>query len=622
MLSWLDELRHDGQITDLDVHFARFICRLANDDSPELVLGAALVSHHTADGHVCVNLPALGQTAFGQGAAAGVTLPSAERWVKVLRRSAVVGYPDQYRPLILDEHGRLYLYRYWDYERRLASDLLLRARAEPGGVDETLLASGLERLFVPPHDDPTDWQRIAAAVAVLKRLSVISGGPGTGKTTTVTRILALLLEQAGSRRLHIALAAPTGKAAARMQAAVADARRRLDVPAALREAIPEQASTLHRLLGVRPGSIHFRHDRDHPLPCDVLVIDEASMVDLSLMTKLLEALPHDARLILIGDRDQLASVEAGAVLGDICAGKRGFTPAFTERLRRVAGGAQMPAAREGSPLGDAVVLLDKSYRFTPDSGIGRLARLINRGEGDAALEVMAGAAWPDVTWRACASPGALREQIAASVIAGYHGFLEQILTGADLPEVFEAFDRFRLLCARRNGTHGVEGLNWLSEEILHEQHLIEARRNGWYSGRPVMVTRNDYTLRLFNGDVGIAMPDPAAGGRLRVFFQTPEGGVRSLHPARMPDHQTAYAMTVHKSQGSEFDRVALVLPPAVDRVVTRELLYTGITRARQAVEIWATEAALLTGAAARLTRTSGLRERLWNPEVKSGPVFP
>jgi exodeoxyribonuclease V alpha subunit len=459
-----------------------------------------------------------------------------------------------------------------------------------------------------------DWQRLAAAVAALKRFAVISGGPGTGKTTTVVRILALLLEQAPAP-LRIALAAPTGKAAARMQEAIRASREALPVDARIRDAIPVEATTIHRLLGFRPGSVAFRHDRDNPLPVDVLVVDEASMVDVALMTKLARAVPRPSRLILLGDKDQLASVEAGAVLGDICGDSPGFSPGFRRRLIEVTG--QNPAdpgsaaSREGSaaeagpPIRDAIVQLNRSYRFGQDSGIGRLAQFVNRGDGQSALDLLTRGECEDIVWRPLESPRDLAPRLAE--IAGKLG----AYLAAETPEaVLTALDGFRVLCAHRTGPYGVETLNTLITNCLESRRAIRPRAP-WYHGRPVLVTANDYNLRLFNGDLGITLADASASDRLRVFFRTADGSVRRLSPARLPEHETAFAATVHKSQGSEAGEILLILPDELTPVMTRELVYTGLTRARRRVEVWGSAAVLAAAISRRLSRSSGLRDALW-----------
>src|SRR5512136_2643873 len=363
----------------LDAHLARLLTRLAEHEDPLLTLAARLVCGATSQGHICVSLADTGgEPLAALGEAEPGLAPPLSVWCEALRRQTVVGRPGDYAPLILDEAGRLYLYRYWAYERELALDLQARVADDPADGDPRRLRDGLDRLF-PPAADEVDRQRVAAAVAALKRFSVISGGPGTGKTTTVVRILALLLEQTAAP-LRIALAAPTGKAAARMQEAIRASRETLPVDTRVRDAIPVEATTIHRLLGFRPGSVAFRHDRDNPLPMDVLVVDEASMVDLALMAKLVRAVPRPARLILLGDKSQLASVEAGAVLGDICGDSPGFSPDFRRRLIEVTGrdpadagnaaSLDGSAAEAGPPIRDAIVQLTKSYRFGQDSGIG------------------------------------------------------------------------------------------------------------------------------------------------------------------------------------------------------------------------------------------------------------
>jgi exodeoxyribonuclease V alpha subunit len=684
VLDRLEAARREGLLSDLDLQFARFVMRLGPHDPPEVALAACLVSHATGDGHVCIDLAAsAGRPLLTLGDGTRIVAPPLARWVEALRGSPRVGAPGDYRPLVLDARHRLYLYRYWDYERQLAADLLARARRQPDTVDAVRLRADLDRLFPAPTAGETDWQRVAAAVALQRRCCVISGGPGTGKTTTVIRLLALLLLQAGDRPLRIALAAPTGKAAGRLQEAVRLAKPGLDLPPAVRAAIPEDAATLHRLLGARPDSVYFRHDRHHPLPVDVLVVDEASMVDLALMAKLTQALPLQARLILLGDKDQLASVEAGAVLGDICSGG-GLSAAGAQQLaaligqpvaipaadddaaaaagmlhapslaaemptaalRRTAGAgrasrrarprteqAQLaldlcvpdlpaPAQRPPAPpaagptLADAIVLLQQSYRFGPDSGIGQLARAVQRGRARQAVELLARGRHADLGWQPVAAAQELALRLAARAVQGLEPYLRAVLDGAAPDRAFAAFGRFQILCALRRGPAGVEGVNPLVEDALRAQRLIPPRQS-WYPGRPVMVTRNDYNLRLFNGDLGLALVDPG-DPRLRVYFQSADGSLRRFPPSRLPPHETVFAMTVHKSQGSEFDRVLLVLPQSGSPLLTRSLLYTGITRARSAVEIWGDRDILAEGVARLPRRSSGLRDALWGAGTGDG----
>lgn len=664
----LEQLHRSELLADIDLHFARFIARLdarargpasapagsaptaaegptsqpapkgAGGDpaavetvpsgtspggdpgaaaDPQLLLAAALASHATGEGHVCIDLRAIaGGAVLETPDRPALSAPPLEPWLAALRRSPVVGEPGDFRPLVLDGAGRLYLHRYWDYEREVAEALLERAGAEADGIDETALRAGLDRLFAEAPEVAPDWQRIAAAVAALKRLCVISGGPGTGKTSTVIRILALLLEQAGDRPCHIALAAPTGKAAARMQEAIRRAREALAVDEGIRARIPDRAATLHRLLGARPDSVYFRHDRRNPLPADVVVVDEASMVDLALMAKLMRALRPEARLILLGDKDQLASVEAGAVLGDICGGPGGFSAPFRARLesltgRRLNSGEEgPPAAGEGGPLADSIVLLRHSYRFGADSGIGRLAGAVVAGDAARAGELLRAGVYPDIVWSPLQDPTLFGQAAAGRLVEGFGSYLRLLAEGAKPEAVFQAFNRFRILCPHRAGAAGVSTLNPLVAAILDRAGLLEARHL-WYPGRPVMITRNHYELHLFNGDLGIAMPDPEAGGALRVFFEAEEGGLRRYSPARLPEHETCYALTVHKSQGSEFDEVLLLLPAALSPVLTRELLYTALTRARSRVEIWGPDAVVREATARATRRSSGLRDTLW-----------
>jgi len=609
---YLYRLYRHGILSLLDIHFARFTARVAGGDVPELSLAAALVSSYTRQGHICLDLSSVsgGELLEGENGGEPIVCPELKEWLRKLGKSTVVGKPGEYKPLILDDRPRLYLFRYWDYQEKLADSIRRRVREHTRNIDMSALKQDLERLFPADQAKGIDWQRVAAFAALMKRFSVISGGPGTGKTTAVGAILALLLEQGDPKSLKMALAAPTGKAAARLQETIRGTRRALPCPDGIKEAIPEEASTIHRLLGSIPDSPYFRHNAKNPLPLDVVVVDEASMVDLALMSKLIQALPAQARLILLGDKDQLASVEAGAVLGDICdtGTEHGFSTRFCRDIKNVTG-YEIDRGRKGhdeSGIQDCIVQLQKNYRFGSDSGIGAVGHAVNAGDADRAVELAKGGTYGDITWKELPYRHALAQVIRTPVIQGYGEYLRAI----DSREVFQVFERFRILCALRQGPYGVSSINLLVEQILKEENLIRPDRR-WYPGRPILITSNDYNLRLFNGDMGVVLPDPSVHGELRVFFPAPGGTPRRLHPLRLPEHETVYAMTVHKSQGSEFDRVLLLLPDRESPVLTRELIYTGITRARESVEIWGSESVFRTAVSRCIERTSGLRDALW-----------
>ncbi|MBJ6726970.1 exodeoxyribonuclease V subunit alpha [Geomesophilobacter sediminis] len=584
-------------LNEIDRHFADFICRQAASRDGSLFAAAALLSRGVVSGDVCLDLAA----ALTDGDAPRFGIKDLEGWAERLRSFAVVGQPGEFAPLILDDANRLYLQRYWRYEDDLAAALL--KRSAPAPVDQPLLKDGLERLFGAKAPGETDWQRIAAVAALTRRFCVISGGPGTGKTSTVVKVLALLLEQQQGEKFRIALAAPTGKAAARLKESIVAG---IDCAPEVAALIPEEVSTLHRLLGYLKGSCTFRHHRENPLPYDLVIVDEASMVSLPLMAKLVDALREDTRLILLGDRDQLASVEAGAVLGDICGtgGTHGFSPTFVDLAGKVSGD-ELPVQDSSGALGDAVVLLQKSYRFSASSGIGMIAAMVNNGDGAEALAACRDGRYPDIRIDALPPMAQLAEALAERILSGYRAYLK----GDSAEGAFARFGEFRILCALRNGPYGVDAMNRMVEERLARAGLI-APQGRWYAGEPILITRNDYNVGLFNGDIGLILPDREAGGELRAFFPS-GGGMKKVVPLRLPEHERAFAMTVHKSQGSEFDRVLMILPDRDVPVLTRELVYTGITRAKKSVEILGTEEIFLGAVARRVVRRSGLRDKLW-----------
>ncbi len=588
---------------------AQFAMMIASDEQPAVMLAAALVSHDAGEGHVCIPLSRLKPEfcfAGRQPDSADELFTQADvkdGWRNVLLTSPAVSEHDGATPLKLIGE-RLYLNRMWQNEKSVARFFGEENCAIP--LDETQIIRVLNQLFEPTAD--IDWQKVAAAVALTRRISVISGGPGTGKTTTVAKLLAALVQLSDAKPLRIQLAAPTGKAAARLTESLGSALRRLPLDDAQKASLPSDACTLHRLLGAQPNSQRLRYHAGNPLHLDVLVVDEASMVDLPMMAKLIHALPAHARIIFLGDRDQLASVEAGAVLGDICHYvTHGYSPARAAELSRLTGYSLVAGeANQASVLRDGLCLLQKSYRFDSKSGIGQLAYAVNASDVKQAKAVFA-KGFGDITKQP------LRETedyalMIADAVDGYRPYLELIRNHAEPAAIIEAFGRYQLLCALRDGPFGVSGLNNRIELALIQKRLIERPNQAasrWYNGRPIMVSRNDSSLGLFNGDIGIALD---RGEGLRVWFPMPDGTIKSVQPSRLPGHDTAYAMTVHKSQGSEFDHAALVLPNQYTAVVTRELVYTAITRARSRLSLYADDRVLEKAIVTKTERRSGLME--------------
>jgi len=604
---------------EIDLHFARFMTELSGRDLPELFLAAALVSRSTREGHICLDLSSIEGRVLTDGGADPnpITCPRLSHWRGILEAAPVVGKPGDYRPLILDGQSRLYLYRYWDYEKKLADFIRNRTFdgiTKQGSLDEIdapLLKDGLDRLFPFLTDEGNDWQRIAATTSLLNRFSVISGSPGTGKTTTVAKIMSLFIEQGKGNIPRIALAAPTGKASARLEEAIKKTKEILNCPASIKTAIPETATTIHRLLGAT-NSPYFLHNSENPLPVDMVIVDEASMVDLPLMSKLVQAIPPTAKLLLLGDKDQLASVEAGAVLGDICGRDplNTFSREFAEELNKYTDNSLQLKYQCSDTKGicDSIVQLQKNYRFGQKSGIGHLSNAVNRGDSVHAIDLLKSCIYSDIQWSELPSRDLLVPVLGKKFVTGFNDYLQAIDSEGSPEYIFDLFDRFRILCALRQGPFGVSALNLLVEQVLRRENMIK-RDTDWYRGRPIMITRNDYNLKLFNGDIGIVLPD--RNGELYVFFRDAGGKWRKLTPLRLPEHETAYAITVHKSQGSEFERILLLLPDRDSPVLTRELIYTGITRAKKEVTIWGREDVFHTSLPRKTIRTSGLRDALW-----------
>ncbi len=599
----------------LDIHFARFMTTLAGDDQPELFLAAALLSRHVAEGHVCLDLNTFADQHFISGGnEPGIfSVPELSLWLKKLKESPVVGKLGDYRPLILDDQSRLYLYRYWEYEKVLADKITDLAHAAVDHNNPKRLQEIIERLFPAQSANP-DWQKIAALVSCFKQFTVISGSPGTGKTTTVAKILALLIDLDDSKKLRIALTAPTGKAAARLQESISRTKETLNCTNLVKAKIPDKATTIHRLLGSLFMSPYFRHNAGNPLPYDLIVIDEASMVDLPLLSKLVQAMLPKSRLILLGDKNQLASVEAGAVLGDICGSTalNIFSRQLMDQFKPYTGEGFPADFRiiESPGLHDCMVELQENYRFAENSDIGQISAAINRGEGSQIIEALKNRYYKNIQWSILPKARELALKLKPWIVDGFRNYL--ILVGAHgrLDDIFDAFDQFRVLCALRQGPFGVSAVNPVIEKILAGEGMIRPEGR-FYHGQPVMITRNNNQLKLFNGDVGLILSDDQKDGELSAVFRDGSGRFRRFSPQRLPEHETVYAMTVHKSQGSEFENVLFLLSDRDAPVLTRELIYTGMTRARNQVFLWSDETVFNTSVLRRIQRSSGLQDALW-----------
>jgi exodeoxyribonuclease V alpha subunit len=571
MNALLATLMRSGRLRRVDAALGEWIARAFPDAPEEAALAAALAARAVADGHSALALEQA-QAWFdglaGDGRAA--PLPDVATWCVALRdASAVHVHAGDAQaglfPLVLDAQARVYLRRYFDYEQRLAQALVARAGSTDADAHGTPTVA---------EDDADSEQRRAIAVALTHRLTLVTGGPGSGKTHGVVRMLAALARRAHARgeSLRIALAAPTGKAAARLRESVISQLAAMELPEDVAASLPRDAGTVHGLIGLSPRGSGARFDRASPLPFDVVVADEVSMVDLPLMSKLVDAVPDHARLILLGDPGQLSAVEAGNVLG-----------ALVE-------------AAQAPPLFDCHVALTRSHRFATGSALGALARAIAIGDTDAALRACA----PE-TEVALADTRRMSDFLDAATAA-----YRPVLDAADPSSALRAAQRFRVLTALRRGGSGCVAIDQAIAQRLQRALGVRADQR-WWRGRLILVTANRPELGLFNGDTGVVWPD--ARGAMQAWFDATDGEPRALPVRLLPPHEGGFALTVHKAQGSEFERVAMVTGPD-SAALTRELLYTGVTRARTGITLYATPETLRAGIGRRTLRMTGLADRL------------
>lgn len=522
-----------------------------------------------------------------------------------------------HKPIILDGEY-LYFERYYSYQQSVFEQLQKRA-TQSRSLDKQTLKHSLESLFPTQDTNLCDWQKVAAAMACMKPLSIITGGPGTGKTTTVAKLLACLLQQ--QPKLNIALAAPTGKAAARMMESLRQARQNLPLLADM--ALPEKSYTLHRLLGY--GFKGFKHHQSNPIEADLVIVDEASMIDLPMMSHLLSALKEDVGLILLGDEHQLSSVEVGSVLADISASNQELNQQkihttlaadlnMPELLEQTKTALNKPALT--GVLASHITKLKTSYRFDANSAIGRLAQAINTGQTQQALDILQQKS-DEITW--AKEPWAAVKHTAESTAWFYQGlsrYMELMLQvqkgkAVEAGQILDALGDFQILVATRSGTEGLVQMNQWAQSLLQAHGVIDASQS-YYVGQPIMISKNNADLSLFNGDVGVILPAVNEPNKLVACFRQTDGRIREIMPSRLPEHDTAFAITVHKSQGSEFKQVMLVLPDNWLPLLNRQLIYTALTRAKKQFSIVAPKECLTQSIRQQSLRASGLKEKLWS----------
>ena len=587
-----------------DVHFqfAGFF------PEPRLRPYAYLLSKKMQEGHICLHeqevQAQLSDTPYEE-AELKTPLSAMGKFVATL--------PNQILPFVL-YNERLYLQRYFNYESQILERIKRFVSAEKAEAQSRLNALKSQApllnsfqadytLDALPEEEKVDWQMVAAVQSVLHNFSIVTGGPGTGKTTTVAKILAVLLGM--NPNCKIALCAPTGKAAMRMAESLKNTNLPLDesIKSVLKNLSP---NTIHRLLRYVPESINFKHNKSNPLPYDVVVVDEASMLDVALFAKLLEAVGDNTRLILLGDKNQLASVEAGSLFGDLCRAQDNNFLFSAESVQDINAfipdtSRQLQASHIGTsehPLFAHVVELQKSHRFSSSSGIGKLSRAIIHNEETALNEFIA-------------SPYAGIQHIDNKDQNGFETFIEgyiDYIKETDIAKALDKFNQLRVLCAVREGAHGLYSLNKAIETYLSKKNLISPNSD-YYENRPIIITKNYPDLKLFNGDIGIVRKDDA--GNLRAWFEDSDKNIRSVMPAYIAHAETVFAMTIHKSQGSEYPKVLVVLPEASGgQLLTRELLYTAVTRAKESLVLQCSTAVMLSTCAQGVSRTSGIVERL------------
>lgn len=593
----LTNWRNEGYITDLEREFVRFLLELDEELGDEVLLAAAACISAQRNGNLCLDLSGSNEKPFlFDEPETGIELTAELRsdWLKALSTCSLVSNGHELQPLVLEER-RLYLHRFWKYEEEFCHWIREKAKVHYALTDE---AENLLKKILPSGKDlfEINWQEVALILSFLKDLVVITGGPGTGKTHTVLSIIAAHAQLHKDEVFHIALAAPTGKAARRLMESIEEGRKRLPKDLSAKVAIPETALTVHKLLGSDFRGSSFKYHENNPLPYDLVIIDEASMLDINLWGRLTKAIASGTKLIVLGDKDQLASVEAGSILGDLCQGRNSFSKETAKAVAKVTGGSV--EIEENAPsINDCIVFLTKSYRFEEGSGIQKLAESINKGDSEQVISLLEANKYPDIKWL----PNTPENISYITKAFGVHHYRKY---ADETPQRMQkTANEKKILCAIRRSSVGVDSINnRIESEIKREAGFLQNEK--WYHGRPIMATKNDPATRIKNGEIGLY---DSKNSTIRFEGeQNPE-----ISPARIQHYEPAFAITVHKSQGSEFEDVAILLPNEMNSILSKEILYTSVTRARRNTLVVANKEILKQTVEHSVHRKSGVKQKIW-----------
>ena len=586
-------LYEEDVISSVEAEFVRFLLSQNPEENDQVLLAAAACVHAQMNGHVCLDLESSqNQYLFNDERSEILLSDIKQKWGDTLQQSKLVGRGSELKPLVFQEN-RLYLHRYWKYEQELAEWLKSKASVTSQVSDKAKQAI---RLFLKENANGVDWQDVALILSFMRELLVITGGPGTGKTFTVLKIIAAQ-NHFKDGKLKVAVAAPTGKASRRLTESIHAGKQ--DLPKEIREKIniPEDALTVHKLLGSDYEGIRFKYNSENKLPYDLVIVDEASMLDVNLWVNLIRAIPEHGKLIVLGDKDQLASVEAGSILGDICGGENSFSAEISAAVTELSG-AEIPVSDSAPGMNDSVVFLTKSYRFGEDSGIKRLAEAINSSDDDLVMELLKGEKYPEIKLHDSSREN-LNQVIQKYAVQHFEKF-----SAKTIEDHLSSSNQKKILCVLRRGDFGVEKINSSAEQKIKLKQPASGHRE-WYPGRIIMATRNDPVLKIRNGEIGICTEaaDP------QVIF---EGENKlPISAGRIKDYEPAYAITIHKSQGSEFEDVAIILPETMNKVLSKEILYTSVTRARRSTLVIGNEKIIRKTVLKSIARGSGLRQLIW-----------